>query len=125
MDLKSLSIDITGLTARKVTDKYISENFDLEQLSRKFSVKVETEQRTIPIEKLFMGQKLPIKVYTGIIDKILNGADNESIRTVRTAQGIFLSITTDTEEVVSEKDVSKALKAHIKTLIKDAKDTNA
>jgi len=118
MDFNDLEININGLTVRKVTDKYIRENFDLKYLAEKNSKTFE-EVSHIPIEKLFYAKEFTVNVYLSIMQSLFG--DYDSIKTIRTSRGMFFEVKREVKKEISEKEVSDLLKDFIKTKIKESK----
>ncbi len=115
MKFINLEIDYEGLSARKVTDKYIRENYDLKKLAEENSSLV-PEVSHVPISKLYFAKEMSVDMYLGILQNQFKG--NDTIRTIRTPQGMFFELVKNVEVSVTEKEVSEELKKYIKESLK-------
>lgn len=117
MDYEKLaeSIDITDLTLKKVTKKFILENFEIPKPEE-----IETVVEVIPIEKILMGQRMTIDLYLGFVQSKLTKSSGTHIRTIRGARGIpaFQILNVTESEEISEKEFVDKMKEAIKNRIR-------
>jgi len=116
MKFNNLEIEYDGLTARKVTNKYIRENFDLKKIAEENSSTIQ-ETSHMPIEKIFYAKEMNVSMYLGILQNMFDG--NDTIKTIRSRSGMFFELNKNLEVNVSEKEVSDNLKAYIKESLKN------
>jgi len=148
IDYKKLidTVDITDLTLQKVTDRLIKEIFDIDLIKSSATLgdgdtsndgsKMETrdsfeiqEEIAIPVEKVFMGQEMPLSIWLGYVERLFE--DREFIRTQKTRNGISFigynkvknevetSFSIDEDEL--EKEIINELKKALKEKIKASK----
>jgi len=135
--------DISELTLRKVTNKYIREHFDIETLKRvkvlgdgdkennseKSSANEKPKIKNIKklnSSELLMGHEMPVSIWLGYLERLIEG---EFIRAIREGNNIVL-VTYDKEkkeEVVEFKDlpeqeIIEGLKQALKQKIRKAKN---
>lgn len=120
MDFSFLNIDLEGLTARKVSDKYIRKTFDVPALSKQLSETSFETVKEVPVRDIFMGQPMKVETYANSIKKLVGAKEGQYIQTVRTQQGHFFRILNEKKVEVTESDVVRELKEYIKTLLKES-----
>ena len=124
------NFDIEGLTIRKVTNKFINENFDIKNIKfvvDKSSVddsKIEIDESSmerIDIGSFLMGHEMKTSVWIGYIQSIIS---KDYIRTIKDQRGTYLVAYDKTEKnqptliELPEKKVRDGIKTALKEKIK-------
>jgi hypothetical protein len=141
------TVDITDLTVRKITDKFVKDIFDIDLIkqtatmgdgdttndsgsSRKKAEFEVQEEIVIPVEKIFMGQEMPLSIWLGYVENLFEGRD--FVKTQKTRNGIaFIGynknvIETEEEQAFNsnsediEKEILEGLKLALKNKVKKA-----
>lgn len=120
------NFDISELTLRKTTNKFVREHFDIETIvnsqvfgdgnvknnekngvlkSEKFIPEI-IEVKRIPLQKIFMGQEMPTSLYLGFLQSRF---DREFIKTIQTRQGVFLEMYNKTKPMKVSTEASPIL----------------
>jgi hypothetical protein len=118
-DLEKLEYDVSGLTARKITDKYVREHFDIEKMKEDIFKESKKEQIMNP-STFFYGNEFPIRIFISAIEQKLKEFD--TIRTINTESGPKYVVSKITKEEYSEKEIIDGIKKRLKDLVKAEKD---
>ena len=104
------SYDTQGLTKKKVTNKYIKDNFDVTARE----VEKVTVAGQVPVAEIFMGNKMPINIYLGFVQNQLAKDNVTHIETVRAPSGPAFRLLNQQTIELSEKDIVDGLKEALK-----------
>ena len=103
--------DVSGLTKKKITNKFVKEHFDVSPRE----IQVEKVVKDIPVQEIFMGNKLPLSIYLGILEQKFNVAENAYIQTMKVPNaGIVFRISELEFIEVSEKQMIDGIKTALK-----------
>ena len=102
--------DTEGLTKKKITNKFIKENFDVTPRE----VEKVTIAGQVPVADLFMGQKMPLNVYLAYIIGKLEKEGVTHIETIRAPSGPAFRLLSQSTIELSEKDIINGLKEALK-----------